>query len=100
MFVYTNLIIFIAQTLNQLLWFYSLVVLASVVMSWIDASPYNPIVRAIYSITEPVFDWVRRHMPVFFGGLDFSPFIVLIGIQFIEQYLLPTVTRLLISGLA
>ncbi len=100
MFVYTNLVIFIAQTLNQLLWFYSLVVLASVVMSWIDASPYNPIVRAIYSITEPVFDLVRRRLPVFFGGFDFSPFIVLIGIQFLEQYLLPTVTRLLISGFA
>jgi len=100
MFVYTNLIVFIVQTLNQLLWLYTLVVLASVVMSWVDASPYNPIVRVIYSITEPVFDWVRRRLPVFFGGLDFSPFVVLIGIQFLEQYLLPTVARLLISGFA
>ncbi len=100
MFVYTNLIVFIFQTLNQLLWFYSLVVLASVVMSWVDANAYNPIVRAIYSITEPVFDVVRRNLPVFFGGLDFAPFVVLIGIQFLEQYLLPTVARLLISGFA
>jgi|SRR5271156_828121 YggT family protein len=100
MFVYTNLVVFIAQTINQILWLYSLVILASVVMSWIDASPYNPIVRTIYSITEPVFNWVRRRLPVFFGGLDFSPFIVLIGVQFAQQYLVPTVTRLLISGLA
>ncbi len=100
MFVYTNLVIFIAQTLNELLWLYTLVILASVVMSWVNASPYNPIVRMIYSITEPVFDWVRRRLPVFFGGLDFSPFIVLIGIQFMQQYLVPTVARLLISGLA
>ncbi len=100
MFVYTNLILFIVQTLNQLLWLYTLVVLASVVMSWVDASPYNPIVRVIYSITAPVFDMVRRTLPVFFGGLDFAPFVVLIGIQFLEQYLLPTVARLLISGFA
>jgi YggT family protein len=100
MFVYTNLIVFIVSTLNQLLWLYTLVVLASVVMSWVDASPYNPIVRAIYAITEPVFDMVRRTLPVFFGGLDFAPFVVLIAIQFLEQYLLPTVARLLISGFA
>ena len=85
MFVYTNFVVFIAQTVNRSSGLYSLVILASVVMTWIDASPYNPIVRAIYSITEPVFNWVRRRLPVFFGGFDFSPFVVLIGIQFLQQ---------------
>jgi YggT family protein len=100
MFAYTNLILFIAETLSQLLWLYTLVILASVVMSWVEASPYNPIVRAIYAMTEPVFDRVRTHMPVFFGGLDFSPFVVLIAVQFLQSYLVPTLTRILISGFA
>jgi YggT family protein len=100
MFIYTNLILWIAGILNQILWLYSLVVIASVVISWVDASPYNPIVRVIYSITEPAFDWVRRRLPVFFGGLDFSPIVVLIAIQFLQQYLVPTLTRVLVYGFA
>lgn len=100
MFVYTNLVIFIAQILQEVLWLYFWVVIASAVMTWIEPNPYNPIVRTIYALTEPVFDWVRRHIPVFFGGLDFSPVIVLLGIEFLQQYLVPTVTRVLITGFA
>jgi YggT family protein len=100
MFVYTNLVVFIAQILQEVLWLYFWIVIASAVMTWIEPNPYNPIVRTIYALTEPVFDWVRRHIPVFFGGLDFSPVIVLVGIEFLQQYLLPTVTRLLITGFA
>jgi len=100
MFVYTNLVIFIAQILQEVLWLYFWVVIASAVMTWIEPNPYNPIVRTIYALTEPVFDWVRGHVPVFFGGLDFSPIVVIVGIEFVQQYLLPTVTRLLISGFA
>ena len=65
------------QTVLQL---YLYVVIASAIMSWIEPNPYNPIVRFIYSVTEPVFDWVREHIPVFFGGIDFSPMIVIFGI--------------------
>ena len=100
MFVYTNLVVFIAQIVNELLWLYTLVIIASVVISWVEASPYNPIVRTIYAMTEPVFDWVREHVPVILGGLDFSPFIVLIAVQFLQIYLIPTLTRILISGFA
>jgi YggT family protein len=100
MFVYTNFVLWIAQVLQTLLWAYFWVVIISAVMSWVEPNPYNPIVRAIYSITEPVFDLVRRRLPVFFGGLDFSPIVVLVVIEFLQQYLVPTVTRLLISGFA
>src|SRR5208282_3698454 len=100
MFVYTNLVLWIAGSLNQLLWLYSLVVIASVVISWVDASPYNPIVRAIYALTEPVFDWVREHVPVIFGGLDLSPLVVLFAIYFLQGYLIPNLARVLVSGFA
>lgn len=100
MFVYTNLIIFIAQVLQEILRLYFWIVIASAVMTWIEPNPYNPIVRAVYAMTDPVFNWVRRHIPVFFGGLDFSPVVVLIGIEFLQQYLVPNLTRVLISGFA
>jgi len=95
---YTSLIVWIAGTLSAILQLYFYVVIASAILSWIEPNPYNPIVRFIYAVTEPVFDWVRRHLPVFFAGIDFSPWIVIIAISFIQQWLLPNITRALVGS--
>ena len=47
------------------------------------------------SVTEPVFEWIREHLPVVFGGIDFSPLVVIFGIQIIQQVLLPTLRQAL-----
>ena len=88
---------FVFVTLQELLNLYFWIVIIAVLMSWIEPNPYNPIVRFLYSVTEPVFDFVREHLPVVFGGIDFSPFVVIIAIGFVqrvvlvslEQYLMP-----------
>ena len=97
-FVWTNLVIWIASVLQGILWLYFWVVIISAIMTWIEPNPYNPIVRFIYSVTEPVFDFIREHLPVIFGGIDFSPLIVIIGIEFFQSYLIPTLTRILVFG--
>jgi YggT family protein len=94
-YAYTNLIFFIARTLVGLLQLYFWVVIISAVLTWIEPNPYNPIVRFIYSITEPIFDWIREHLPVIFGGIDFSPLVVILAISFLQQYLIPTLVRAL-----
>ena len=99
-FVWTNLVIWIAQVLSGILTLYFWIVIASAVMSWIEPNPYNPIVRTLRALTDPVFDFFREHLPVVFGGIDFSPIIVIIGIQFLQQYLIPTLTRILVFGFA
>jgi YggT family protein len=98
-FVYTDFVNTVAALLQELLYGYWWIVIISVVMSWINPDPDNPIVRVIYSLTEPVFDWVRRRLPVFFGGLDLSPLVVIIAIRFIQAYFIPTFARLATSGL-
>ena len=95
MYAWTNLIIFIAQTLEGLLQLYFWVVIISALMTWIEPNPYNPIVRFIYSVTEPVFNWIREHLPVIFGGIDFSPLVVVLGISFLQRYLIPTAVQAL-----
>src|SRR5690348_6301063 len=97
-FVWTNLVLWIASVLQGILWLYFWVVIISAIMTWIEPNPYNPIVRFIYSVTEPVFDFIREHLPVIFGGIDFSPLIVIIGIEFFQSYLIPTLTRILVFG--
>ena len=100
MFVWTNLVVWIAQVLSGILTLYFWIVIASAIISWIEPNPYNPIVRTLRVLTEPVFDFVREHLPVVFGGIDFSPILVILGIQFLQQYLIPTLTRILIFGFA
>jgi YggT family protein len=97
-FVWTNLVIWIFQVLSGLLQLYFYVVIAAAIMSWIEPNPYNPIVRTLHALTDPVFDFFREHLPVVFGGIDFSPILVIIGIQFLQQYLLPTLERILVLG--
>ncbi len=99
MYAWTNLVIFIAQILQQILTIYFYIVIVSAVLSWVEPNPYNPIVRFLYSVTEPVFDWIRERLPVFFGGIDFSPLVVIVAIYFCQGYLIPTLEQALIPGL-
>lgn len=95
-----SLVLFIANTLSSILTIYFWIVIIAALLTWIEPNPYNPIVRFLYSITEPVFDWIREHMPVFFGGIDFSPIVVIIVIEFFQQYAIPKVAMLLMYGTA
>jgi YggT family protein len=95
--LYQPLPIVIAQIIEGLLSVYFWIVIISAVLSWIEPNPYNPIVRVIYSLTEPVFDFVREHLPVIFSGIDLSPLVVIIVIQILSQWAVPRLAYLLVS---
>jgi YggT family protein len=86
-----SLVDVIAQILYGLLSAYWWIVIIAAVMTWINPDPYNPIVRFFYGVTEPVFDLIREHLPVNFGGIDLSPIVVLVVIQILQRWLIPTV---------
>lgn len=70
----------------------SILILIRVLMSWIpNLDPYNPIVRLIYQLTDPILEPARRIIPPI-GGLDLSPLIVLLLIDFVIR---PLTFRLL-----
>ncbi len=75
---------------------YSYVVIAAALISWVSPDPRNPIVRVLRQVTEPVFEPIRRFLPPWkTGGLDLSPLIVIIAIQFVERVILPSLFGLL-----
>jgi YggT family protein len=75
--------------ITWLLDLYSWVIIAAALMSWVNPDPRNPIVMFLRRVTEPVLEPVRRLLPPWkTGGLDLSPLIVLIAIQFIERVIL------------
>lgn len=49
-------------------------------------SPFAPLVRVLYQLTEPVFAPVRRALPAM-GPFDLSPLIVLFGVQILARLL-------------
>jgi YggT family protein len=86
-FVLANFLVALAQVLDYILWAYGWILLGRVLISWVNADPYNPIVRFLYVATEPVLAPVRRVLPVYAGGLDLSPVVVWIGIIFFQRFL-------------
>lgn len=80
-----NFIHAIAIVLNMALSFYMWVVIARAVLSWVSPDPYNPIVRFIHNVTEPVLRVVRSKMPGI-QGIDLSPIIVIFGIYFLKAF--------------
>ncbi len=87
MFILSNFLIAIAKVLDIVLSIFMWIVIARAVLSWVNPDPYNPIVRFIHKVTEPVLYQIRRRIPVNFGGIDFSPIIVFLVIIFLQRFL-------------
>jgi YggT family protein len=82
--------------ITWLLDIYSYVIIAAALITWVSPDPRNPIVAFLRQVTEPVFAPVRRLLPPWkTGGLDLSPLIVLIAIQFVERVIFQSLLRAL-----
>ena len=87
MFVLGNLVGALAEVINYVLVIYMWIIIARAVLSWVNPDPYNPIVRFLYGITDPVLLALRRRLPLSFGGIDFSPVLVILAIFFLRSFL-------------
>jgi len=86
MFIFSNFLSALAIVVDYVLVIYMWIVIARAVLSWVSPDPYNPIVRFIHNLTEPVLYQIRRRVPVIFGGIDFSPIIVFLAIIFLRKF--------------
>ena len=86
MFVISNLLVAVAKVLDIALTIFMWIIIARAILSWVSPDPYNPIVRFIHNVTEPVLHQVRRRIPLSFGGIDFSPIIILLAVIFLQQF--------------
>jgi YggT family protein len=90
MFILSNFLRAMAVVVDAVLNIYWWIIIASAVLSWVNPDPYNPIVRFLRAATEPVMARVRRVLPLFFGGIDFTPIVVLLLITFLQVFLVNT----------
>jgi YggT family protein len=93
MFVAANFVYGIAKVVSFVLNLYMWIIIARALISWVNPDPYNPIVRFLTSVTEPVLYFIRRRLPIYFGGFDFSPVIVILVIYFLQIFLVQSLVQ-------
>ena len=94
MFIIGNFLAAIAKILDIALTLYMWIIIARAVVSWVNPDPHNPIIRFLNAVTEPVLYQVRRRLPISFGGIDFSPIIVLLVIVFVQSFLVRSLAEM------
>ena len=77
-----------ARILDIVLILYVWVLLARVILSWIQVPSLYQVKVILFRLTEPVLSPIRRFVPPYrFGGLDISPIIVFLIIMFLRSFL-------------
>jgi YggT family protein len=97
MFLATNLVLALANLINIVLQAYFWIIIARAVLSWVNPDPFNPIVRFLYRVTEPVLRPIRRRLPTMQMGLDLSPMLVILAIYFLQSFLVESLRDLALS---
>ena len=86
----------IVYFIDPVLLLFLLLLIVSIILSWLISfqivNPYNPVVGSLWrmtsTLTEPVLRTIRSILPNL-GGLDFSPLVALLIVQFIRGWVLP-----------
>ncbi|WAC08676.1 MAG: YggT family protein [Thermodesulfobacteriota bacterium] len=75
---------------------YMWIVVIRAIISWVNPDPYNPIVVFLRRLTDPVLNSIRRRLPFALSqtGIDFSPLILLLGIIFLQKFLVKSLYEL------
>ncbi len=94
MYIIGYFIMAVAKVLDVILIAYMWVVVARAVLSWVNPDPFNPIVRFIHNVTEPVLYQVRTRIPVNFGGMDLSPIVVFAVIIFLRTFVVNSLNQM------
>ena len=83
MFVVGNTLLGLATVLDYALSFYSWIIIARALISWVNPDPWNPIVQFLTRATEPILAPIRRRIGLGMG-IDLSPLIVIAAIWFVQ----------------
>lgn len=72
---------------------WSFAILARVFLSWMNISPYHPVVRALDKVTEPILAPLRRVVPPI-GMVDITPIVALLLVQLLERVVISALVSL------
>ncbi|MDW7645967.1 MAG: YggT family protein [Desulfuromonadales bacterium] len=92
-----EIVLAVAQVVDLAFSIYIFIVIARALVSWVNPDPYNPIVRFLHNATDPVLSRMQRVLPLNFGGIDFTPIVLLVGLSFVQRILKALLVQLAYS---
>jgi len=84
----------IATILHQIITLYIWIVIIAALVSWVRPDPYNPIIQILGRLTDPVYRFIRKYIPTVIAGIDLSPIILILALQFIDLFFVKLLFRL------
>jgi YggT family protein len=78
----------LAAIINVVFGIYEFLILIRVLLSWVNVSPFHPLVRILYRLTDPVLKPLQRIIPPIGGTLDVSPVVALILLYIAQRVLI------------
>lgn len=94
MFIAANFLTAVAAVAGIVLSLFKWMLIIKALLSWVNPDPYNPIVKFLTRVTEPVLYKIRQVVPTYFFGLDLSVLVALLLIIFLEIFLVGTLNGL------
>lgn len=79
-----GLILVFAKLLDTTIWIFLGAILIQAIMSWFAPNPGHPVMRLVSDISRPILMPIRNILPNM-GGIDFSPIVALIGLNFLQK---------------
>ncbi|MBN1994198.1 MAG: YggT family protein [Anaerolineae bacterium] len=83
-----DFLVLLINIVFQALWW---AILIRVLLSWLPMAgvridPYNPAIRFLYAITDPILEPLRKFTTI--GMIDLSPLVALIGLDILRRLLI------------
>lgn len=96
-----NVLLDIIQVLLNVLWWIIIAqFILSILISFNVINTHNDFIRSLYrglmAVTEPIYRPIRRILPDF-GGIDFSPMVVLVLMSILQGIIIPAIYRATVS---
>lgn len=94
MFIAGNFLDAVARVLDIALTAYYWIIIVRALVSWVNPDPRNPLVQFLQRATEPVLAPIRRWLPTWRWGIDFSPLVAILVVIFVQQFLVRSLGEL------
>ena len=79
----------LVHLLHTVISIYILIIIVAALLSFVRPDPNNPIVQVLYRLTDPIYQFIRKRFPfVVISGMDLSPLILLLALQFIDTFMM------------
>jgi len=90
----TGLMIPIARIVDIILEIYLWIIVVRAILSWVRPNPFNPVVRFIYALVDPISFRIAKIIPTRIGMVDIAPLILIIMVMVLQKFLVEMLYRI------